>query len=205
MSGQELEAFARRSYPRALAAGHDLATRFDFSTKHNLLDVGGGTGGLAIAITETCPHLQAAVVDQANITPMTRRLVAEAGATSRVQVLTADVVNEPLTGSYDVAVLSYFIQALAPEQARQALWNVGQVVGPRGTALILGTGILDDSHLSPPEAVIFNLVSINVLDGGGSYTEQEHKDWLAEAGFVEDFQRETWPDGTGIIKANKPA
>ena len=204
MSGQELETFARRSYPRALTAGRDLVTRFDFSAKHNLLDVGGGTGGLAIAVTEACPHLKGAIVDQANITPMTRRLVAEADATSRVQVITADVVKEPLAGSYDVAVLCNFIQALGPEQARRALWNVGQAVGPGGTAIILGSGILDDSHLSPPEAVTFNLVAINVLDVGGSYTEQEHKLWLAEAGFAEDFERQILPDGSGIIKANKP-
>ncbi len=204
MSKEELEAFSRRSYPRAVTLGRELAALYDFSTYHHLLDVGGGTGGLAIAITEVCPHLHATVVDQANITPLTHRFVTEAAA-SRVRVLTADVVNEPLVGSYDVAVLSYFIPVLSSDQARRALQNVGQVIEPGGSAYILSSGILDNSRLSPPEAVSFNLFYINISDLGGSYTEQEHKEWLAEAGFVEGFERVTLPDGSGIIRSRKPA
>ena len=35
-----------------------------------------------------------------------------------------------------------------------------------------------------------------------AYTEQEHKDWLEEAGFG-DFMRTTLEDGSSIIKARK--
>ena len=46
------------------------------------------------------------------------------------------------------------------------------------------------------------MVYIYVYDVGQAYTEQEHKDWLEEAGFGE-FKRTILPDGRSIIKARK--
>jgi hypothetical protein len=68
--------------------------------------------------------------------------------------------------------------------------------------LILGAGIVDDSRLSPPEAVAYNLVFINVYDEGQAYTEGEHRAWLEEAGFG-GAQRSVLPDGTNVIVARK--
>ncbi len=41
-------------------------------------------------------------------------LIEEADAGDRVQVVAADVVRDSLAGSYDVAVLTAFIQVLSP-------------------------------------------------------------------------------------------
>ena len=46
-------------------------------------------------------------------------------------------------------------------------------------------GIIDNSRTSPPEQVAFNLLFLNMYDGGQAYTEQEHRDWLEQAGFVD--------------------
>jgi hypothetical protein len=98
MSSEAGEAFFRQLHAGALTTGRELVARYDFSSSRTLLDVGGGSGGLAIALTEACPHLQATVVDLPTVTPITQRFVAEAGAAARVQVLAADVVQGPLTG-----------------------------------------------------------------------------------------------------------
>ena len=185
-----------------MAAGRDLAARYDFSSYSSLADVAGGSGGLAIAVTEACPHLRATVVDLPTVTPITQRYVAEAGAAVRFQVMTADVVNEHLTGSFDVAVLRNFIQVLSPDQARRALKNVSQVIEAGGAIYILGQ-VIDNSRISPLETVGANLFFLNAYDEGQAYTEQEHRDWLAEAGF-EGFQRIILPNKSSIVTARKP-
>jgi hypothetical protein len=63
ISTDQLESILRSLHPAAAAAGRDLVARYDFSSYHSLVDVGGGSGGLAIAITEACPHLRATVID----------------------------------------------------------------------------------------------------------------------------------------------
>jgi len=202
MSRDELEQFFRGEHPYAVEYGRELVARFDFSSYRTLLDVGGGSGGLAIAVTEAHPHIQATLVDLPTVTPVTQHFIDEAGAGDRVQVIATDVVREPLTGSYDVAVLSALIQVLSPDNARRTLKNVGKVVNPDGAIYITGSGIIDNSRTSPPDLVGFNLVFVNVYDEGQAYTEQEHKDWLEEAGFG-NFERIMLPDERSFITARK--
>src|SRR5438105_3113136 len=86
-----------------------LVARYDFSSSHRLADVGGGSGGLALTVAQAYPHLHATVIDLPTVTPITRRYVEEAGLADRVRVMTADVVHGPLTGAFEVAVLSRFL------------------------------------------------------------------------------------------------
>jgi ubiquinone/menaquinone biosynthesis C-methylase UbiE len=202
MPKEELESFYRGGYAGAVAAGRDLVARNDFSAYRSLADVGGGSGGLAITVAEACPHLRATVVDLPTVTPITQHYVKEAGAADRVQVMTADVVSGPLTGSFDVAVMSSFIQVLSPDQARRALKNISRVIEAGGVIYIEGS-ILDDSRLSPPEIVVVNLTYLNMYDEGQAYTESEYKEWLTEAGFV-DFKRVILPNSRSIVTARKP-
>ena len=202
MSQDDLRHFFSGEHPYAVEYGRDLVERYDFSSYSTLLDVGGGSGGLAIAVTENCPHIQATVVDLPKITPVTQYYIDEVGAGNRVKVVTADAIRGPIPGSYDVAVMSAFIQLLSPEEARCAIKNVSKVMNPGGEIYIRGNGIIDNSRISPKKLVGFNLVYINVYDEGQAYTEQEHKDWLEEAGFG-NFKRDILADGRSIITARK--
>jgi ubiquinone/menaquinone biosynthesis C-methylase UbiE len=202
MSQDDLLQFFRGEHPYAVEYGRDLVKRYDFSSYSTLLDVGGGSGGLAIAVTEACPHIQATVVDLPKITPVTQIYIDEAGAGNRVKVITADVIRDPLPGSYDAAVMSAFIQVLSPDDALCAIKNVSEVMNAGGKIYIKGYGIIDNSRISPQKLVGFNLVYINVYDEGQAYTEQEHKDWLEEAGFG-NFRRTILDDGSSIITAQK--
>ncbi|MSQ16264.1 MAG: methyltransferase domain-containing protein [Dehalococcoidia bacterium] len=202
MSQDQLEAFSRRMHPRVVAVGRDLVARYDFSSHRNLLDVAGGTGGLAIAVTAACPHIRATVVDLPDLTPVTRRFVTEAQAADRIQVVTADVVSGPVTGSFDVEVMSSFIQVLSAAQARCAIRNVSEVIEPGGWLYIVGS-VLDNSRLSPQEIMGSNLFFLNHFDEGQACTEQAHRDWLTEAGFV-DVKRVVLPNKSSIVTARKP-
>ena len=202
MSKDELERFLRGEHPYALSYGRELVKRLNLSSYQTLLDVGGGSGGLAIAVIEACPHIQATVVDLPTVTPVTEIFIDEAGANDKIQVEAVDVTRQALTGSYDVAVLSALLQALSPEEARRTIKNVSQVVKPGGAIYIRGAGIIDNSRISPPDLVGFNLVFINVYDEGQAYTENEHKVWLEEAGFGE-IKRMILSDESSIITARK--
>jgi predicted O-methyltransferase YrrM len=202
-SEEELTQDFQMTQPIALRAGRELVAKYDFSSFRNLLDMGGGPGGLSIAVTEQLPHLQATVVDLPSVTPITQRFIKEAGATDRVQVKTVDVVTAELTGLYDVAILRALIQVLKPDQALRALKNVSSIIKPGGMIYILGH-ILDDSRISPPEEVWHKLSSINYYDVPAPYTEEEHRRWLTEAGFVR-IRRDRLPNSDGVMIAQKPA
>jgi len=160
-----------------------LSAHYDFSQCRRLLDAGGGSGTLAIAMTQIHPHLTATVVDLPEVTPITEQFVMDADASSRVKVASANLTCDPIPGMYDAAILSSVIQTLSAEEARQVINNVGKVINPGGWLYIFGGGMLENSRLSPKTAVEWNLVFINTYDNGQSHTEDEHRDWLREAGF----------------------
>ena len=203
MPREALETFYQGLHPGALTTGRTLVKDYGLSSCQRLLDVGGGSGGVAIAVVKACPHIQATVVDVSNVTPITQRFVAEAGVSDRVKVVTGNIVEAPLDGSFDAVVLKSFIQVLSPSDAQRALENINATMAPGGVIYILGIGILDNSRISPQGAAITNTIFINIYDEGQAYTEAEYQDWITAAGFV-DFKRDTLPDGLGIITAQKP-
>lgn len=103
-------------------------SRYDFSSHRQLVDVAGGSGGVAIALARACRGLHATVVDLTSVTPVTQRIVDGTDVARRIDVVSGDVVVGQLTGKYDVAVIRSFIQVLSPEHARKASNNVGRVI-----------------------------------------------------------------------------
>ena len=202
MPPAQLNNFLRGLHDEALATGRNLAANFDFSSYTRLLDVGGGSGGLAVAVAEVCPDLSATVVDLPEVIPFTRRFICEEKANQRIRTLALDVTREPVPGEFDVAVVKAFIQTLSPDQAAVALSHVGAALRPEGAVYILGNGILDDCRYSPPDAAIFNIVFLNIYRGGRAYTESEYRNWLIQAGFA-DVRRVRQRNGSSMITARK--
>jgi SAM-dependent methyltransferase len=197
MPEDELEDFLHGLNPVTIDAGTSLARNYDFSSCQTVLDAGGGSGALAIALTEALPHLQVTVVDLPAVVPITQRFVERAGATARVQVKGVDLLRQPLTGSYDAAVLKSFIHTISLEEAYQALLNIHQALKPGGTIYVRDIP-LDDSHLTPQDIALSSVVFVAIYDHGRKYTVQEYKDLLEQTGF-ENFEL-----ADGVITAQKP-
>lgn len=199
---QELETFLRTINVNTVPAARTLLEKYDFSSVKTLADVGSGGAGLAITISKAHPHIRATAIDLPQVVPIARKIIKEERMDDRIDVIAANVVTDSLPGGYDVAVLRGFLQVLSPEDARLAVKNIGAAVNQGGKIFIIGQ-ILDDSRMSPAEAVGFNLAFINSYDAGESYTESEHRGWLTEAGFVEIDRADFLLDGSGLMTARK--
>jgi ubiquinone/menaquinone biosynthesis C-methylase UbiE len=178
--------------------------REEFSRYRRLVDVGGGSGGVAIALAQAWPQLSATIIDVPATTPIAQRNVDEAGLSDRVRVISADIVRESLTGSYDVAVLRGVLVVLNREDVRSVLNNANRVLEPGGAVYVIGW-ILDDSRVAPIDLATYNLQFSTALDHGGVYTEGEIRGWLIESGF-EDTVRFGSPGvyGADSLMARKP-
>src|SRR4029453_7692542 len=138
----------------------------------------------AVTLAQAYPELRATVVDLPAVTPITSKLVAEAGATDHVTVRAADMVRGPVPGTYEVAIVRELLQVLSADEAQRVLQHIGAALAPGGRLFIIGQ-ILDETHTTPLEAVGFNLIFLNTFYAGESYTEGEHRAWLQAAGFVD--------------------
>ena len=203
MSKDERDSFYRGTYDEAYVVGRELAEKLDLSDCRRLVDVGGGSGGLAIALAQANPRLHVTVADLPTTTPIAERNIKEAGVDSRVEVLAANVVNDRLSGNYDIAILRGLLIVLPPDDAQHVVANVAPAIAPGGAVYVMGW-ILDDSRVSPEEMAVYNLQFINSVEAGGLYTEAEISTWLTDAGFTEIVRdRATRAYGSGFVMGRK--
>ena len=202
VSEEQLEDIFLSLRPVAYKAGEELAKKYDLSQYRTFVDVGGASGGLAVAVSDIYPSLEITVVDIPSVSPIAKHLIELEGATDKIHVMTANIVKKPLPEKYDVAVLRALIQVLSPEDARRAIINLATSINSKGRIFILGH-FMDNSKTAPLEEVIWFLNNLNSDDEAGFYTEDNHINWLKEAGFV-DIKRELLPNGDGVIHAIKP-
>jgi len=197
---QHLEGF-RGTMPVAVKAGEELAKWFDFTEVISVVDVGGASGGLAIALKKAYPHLSLRVDDLESIAPVTEAILKENNA-SEIEVNICDIVKGPLFKPCDVAILRAVIQVISPEDAMVGIRNVAESINSGGYLFILGH-VLDDSRITPIEEVGMNLIYLNWGFESGCYTRSQYRNWVQSAGLV-DIMFDSLPNGDRIIAARKP-
>jgi hypothetical protein len=203
MSGEDLAAFFRGLHAGALATGRQLAVTYGFERFRNLLDAGGGSGGVAIAACQSCPDLRATVIELPRVAPIAQSVVDESKLGDRVRVVAADIVERAPEQRFDAAVLRNLLQVLGAEGARRAVRNVGQAMDEGGAIFIVGH-VLEDSRLAPASAVGQNLAFLSIYDGGQARTEREHRSWLSDAGFSDiTVHYGAAPGAASIVTARK--
>ena len=192
----------RGMHPSAVAAGRDLARRFDFSTCGSVIDIGGGSGGLIAALREANAELHGTLFDLSRTTALAASILTGTPGSERVSVETGDILLTPPREMHDGAVMRALVQVLSPAAAARTIANTTSAVRCGGVVYIVGGGILNDDRLSPSAVVFWNLTFMNLYPAGAAYTVAEHAAWLSTAGCGES-QRITLPNGAGIVRATK--
>jgi predicted O-methyltransferase YrrM len=78
-----------------------LANYLDLSERRSVLDVGGGSGVMSIALAKKNPHLHAAILDIAPVCEIAAGNIRRAGLSRRVRALAGDIRHR-LPAGYDV-------------------------------------------------------------------------------------------------------
>ena len=196
-TSQADERFFRGMWPGALSCGRKLAAKVAGAS--TVVDVGGGSGGLAVALCRAHPELAATVAELPAVASFTRKLVDETEVASRVGVVAIDLLSENLAGAYDAAVVRNVLQVLSAAQAEALLARVACGVRPGGRIFVWGW-MLQDDRRTPELAALRNLAFLNLYEEGQAYTRREHFAWLARAGFAE-ASIEWLPSGHALIEA----
>jgi SAM-dependent methyltransferase len=201
-SDDAMLAMMRGMHPLAVAAGQDLARRLDLAKVQSVIDIGGGSGGLAAALCALEPARRGTLFELPRNARLAAALLQATPGGERVAIEAGDILAGPPPGSYDLAVLRALVQVLGPDEAERAIRHAAAAVRPGGAVVIIGGGILDDDRQGPPSAVLLDLTLMNLYPAGAAYTEAEHATWLLGAG-CHDLRRIVLPTGSSIILARK--
>lgn len=166
----------------SLAMGDALAAAVPLDGVTRIMDVGGGSGAVSIALCRANPSLNAVVVDRNVVLAKTAEHVAQAGLKDRIATHAANVFADPLPDGCDAAVIANMLHDFAPERAAAILAHVAEAL-PSGGLLLIMEIAPDDDRAGPPMAAVFTVTMVVNTEGGVAYTRAELRDMLEAAGF----------------------
>jgi cyclopropane fatty-acyl-phospholipid synthase-like methyltransferase len=112
------EDFTRMMHDTKRSESRQLAKNLDLSGYSALLDVGGGSGIMAMELVRTHPNLRGCVQDFGPVCRAARKLIKAEGLSSRVKTYAADMTREIAPG-YDV-IMFWDIGAIPPRSYKLA-------------------------------------------------------------------------------------
>jgi acetylserotonin O-methyltransferase len=164
-----------------LSSPHVVAA-FDLARFHRLIDLGGGTGHLAIAACTRWPGLRAAVFDLPEVVPMTREMISASSVAGRVETIAGDFFADPLPEG-DLFAMGRIIHDWSEEKIRTILERVRERLPAKG-ALLIAEKLLDEDKTGPRLLQTQNLNMLACTEGK-ERTLSEYEALLTRAGFTE--------------------
>jgi len=152
-----------------------------------MLDVGGGSGAYSIAFAKASDALHADVFDLESVLPMTRAYITEAGVDSRVTTHAGDLCRDAFGAGYDLVLASAICHMLSAGENRDLVKRCFAALRSGGR-IVVQDFILNQAKTAPKAGALFSLNMLVGTAAGASYSEDEYRAWMTEAGF-QDISR----------------
>src|SRR5262249_19510736 len=128
--------FSEAQHKGSLGPAALLARRLDLAGRKRLLDVGGGSGALAIALGRRWPELTATILDFPQTVPVAQRYVAGAQLAGRISHLGGDALEVAWPADQDVILMSYLWSAVGGPGIEILVERAAHASAPGGLVLI---------------------------------------------------------------------
>jgi acetylserotonin O-methyltransferase len=151
-----------------------IAAAFDLSRFTHLIDLGGATGHLAVAVCERYPKLKATIFDLPAIEPF-------APSTDRIGFVAGDFFADPLPPA-DLYALGRILHDWDDERIQLLLGKIAASLSPGGGILIV-EALLNEDRSGPVYALMQDL-NMLVCTDGRERTFDEYRALLEAAGFT---------------------
>ena len=179
---------------QALAA--QLADHLDMTGVGRMMDLGGNSGVVSLALLRRVPGLTSVVVDTENVCFAGREIVAENGAADRISYYPADFTRDELPGGFDL-VLQCDVGVYRRE-VYQKLWTA---LNPGGR-LVIVDHLAAVEDVATPALLYWAFLDSLADPGYRLVTAGQVRSWLEAAGF-HLLVEETLPGGRLMMQARK--
>ena len=162
----------------------DIASSYDCSNFEKLLDIGGGPGTYTKAFLLKNPQLQAVLFDLPKVISLAKPRLEGEGLGDRVEFVGGDFYQDELPAGCDIALLSAIIHQNSPKENLDLYKKIYSSL-VQGGVLLIRDHIMDPTRTQPAAGTIFALNMLVNTAGGDTYTLEEIRNSLLQAGFKE--------------------
>lgn len=203
MDDESWKSFIDAMHVAGREVSQSIADDYDLNRFKRLLDIGGGSGTYTVAFLNRNPAMEAVIFDLQNVIPMAKERLREGGIDGRVELVVGDFYKDELPKGCDLALLSAIIHQNSPSQNLDLYSKIYRALEPGGTVLIRDY-LMDMSRTKPPSGAMFAINMLVNTQGGDTYTFDEVKSGLENAGFLGVSQVRYGEGMDSLVEGRKP-
>ena len=167
-----------------------------------VLDLAAGSGIWGIVLAQKSPRVRATAVDWAGMIPTTRRITQKFGVGDRFKFIEGDLLEANFGSGYDIATLGHILHSEGEERGRQLVKKTFGALKSGGT-IAIGEWLVNDKRTEPLPSLMFAVQMLVNTEKGDTFSFEEIKSWLEEAGFKKARTLNA-PGPSPLILATKP-
>jgi ubiquinone/menaquinone biosynthesis C-methylase UbiE len=198
---QLVENIIPMSYPGAQKLGDHLKLA-KATNDVRVLDLAAGSGIWGIALVQKSPRVRVTAVDWAGMIPTTKRVTEKFGVHDRFHFVDGDLLEADFGKGYDVATLGHILHSEGEQRSRQLLKKTFGVLKPGGI-IAIAEWLVNDRRTEPTHSLMFAVQMLVNTERGDTFSFNEIKSWLEDAGFQRVRKLEA-PGPSPLILATKP-
>jgi len=198
---QLVETIIPMSHPGAQKLADHLKVAKD-KKQVRVIDLAAGSGIWGIAITQKSPGVRVTAVDWAGMIPTTKRITEKFGVRDSFEFIEGDLLEANFGSGYDIATLGHILHSEGEQRSRQLLKKTFGALKSDGT-IAIAEWLVNDDRTKPLPSLMFSVQMLVNTEKGDTFSFNEIKKWLEDAGF-EDVRKLEAPGPSPLILATKP-
>lgn len=199
---------AREYHKATYSIGMGAARRFhrhvDLSTRHKIMDLGGGSGCYCIIGAQLHAGLRGEVLDLAPVVEVTREFLRENNVENQVRASVCDFTQDPLPTDADVAIMASNLPQYSRSIIAEIVARVYDALLPGGEFHLIGE-MIDPSGDGPLAPALWGLSEAVNRSTGLAHSTSDCVGYFAAAGFQNIKEHEFVPDTLTRVTGFKPA
>jgi predicted O-methyltransferase YrrM len=195
-SRKRAKEFTRMLYELHQELAEEVSNALDMTGVERLMDLGGGSGVISLALLGKCPRLTSVVVDIENVCIAGREIATEHPAGDRITYHAADFLQDELPGGFDMV-----LQCDAGNY-RQSLFSKEHAILNSGGRLAIVGVFAPTEGVAPAARLHWAFLGSLEKSDSGYRTASQVKAPLTQAGF-QFLSEKTLSHGWTLIEARK--
>ena len=201
LTDEQVDNFIHRMHTITLPAASGLANQPVFGSMDKLLDVGGGSGSLCLAIASRYPQTQCTIMDFERVCRIAQGNIVKHKLVDRITTVAADMFLDLWPSSYDGVLFGNIFHDWDWKSCQYLARQAFKTLNPGGS-ICLHEMLLNEFKDGPLVVACYS-VAMLLHEKGKQYTAMELQTLLTETGFV-DFQTRSTFGYYSLITAVKP-